>query len=59
MLTTKRIIYSFRIQQAMMILTLTNINQKNKTAICKEIIHAVNIHRTAIESVYNYIILFV
>jgi len=56
MFTIERITYSFRIKQAMMI--LTNINQKNETAICKEIINAVNIYRKTIESVYNYVILF-
>jgi hypothetical protein len=58
MFTTGRITYSFHIKQTMMILTLTNVNQKNETIICKEIIYAVNIHHKAVESVYNYILLF-
>jgi len=56
MFTIERITLVFVLSKQAII--LTNINQKNETAICKEIINAVNIHRKTIESIYNYVILF-
>jgi len=46
------IIYSSRIEQAMTINMLQDINWKNEKLILKRIIHAVNIHRQAMQLVF-------
>ncbi|KAL6260655.1 hypothetical protein P5V15_008174 [Pogonomyrmex californicus] len=48
-IASKRIIYSFRLETAMMINMLKNVNQEKETLIYKRIIYAIDIHRKATE----------